>query len=153
MKCAQHVELDVVGTCNTCGRGLCSDCVSIFTPPLCGNCALAHNKEVSKSLWIHLALFAVLFVVGLAAFSDYFPFTSAVLYTLMLAFFPSGWSFLGRYLWPSGGYMYATARWTNLVLHAAVAAVVGIIVGPIFLFKAWKELKVIRETKQAMLRE
>lgn len=150
MKCAQHVEFDAVGTCNSCGRGLCPECVSVFTPPLCGNCALAHNKGVSKSLWVQLALMAVLFVVGLILFVGKLPITSAIMFSLMAAFFPSGWNFLGRYFSPSGGYIYPMARWMNLAFQASAAAAIGIFVGPIFLFKAWKELKVARATERAV---
>lgn len=150
MKCAQHVDLDAVGTCNSCGRGLCPDCVSIFTPPLCGDCALAHNKGVATSMWTQLALMAGLFVVALVILAGKIPLPSAIGYSLMAAFFPSGWSFLGRYFSPSGGYLFPMARWINLAVQAAVALVIGVIVGPIYLFKAWKELKTARETRKAI---
>jgi hypothetical protein len=149
MKCAQHVEFDAVGTCNSCGRGLCNECVAVFTPPLCSGCALAHNKGVSRSLWTQLVLMGVLFVVGLVLFVGKVPLPVAVLFSLMAAFFPPGWNFLGRYFAPSGGYIFPMARWLNLMMQALVAAFVGIIVGPIYLFKAKKELRIIRETQQA----
>ncbi len=148
MKCAGHVALDAVGTCNVCGKGLCSECVSIFTPPLCSNCALAHNRSVATSLWTHLALMAGLFGVALAVLIGKVPVLSAIGYALMVAFFPSGWSFLGRYFSPSGGYLFPMARWINLLFQTAVAALIGIVVGPIYLLKAWKELQVVRETKR-----
>lgn len=150
MKCAGHVELDAVGTCNACGKGLCPDCVSIFTPPLCGDCALAHNKGVATSLWTHLAMMGGLFVVALVFLVGKVPVASAIGYALMAAFFPSGWSFLGRYFSPSGGYLFPMARWINLLFQAAVAALIGVVVGPVFLFKAWKELKTVRETSKSV---
>lgn len=153
MKCADHVELDAVGTCNACGKGLCPGCVSIFTPPLCGDCALAHNKGVSTSLWTHLAMMGGLFVVALGFLVGKIPVPSAIGYGLMAAFFPSGWSFLGRYFSPCGGYLFPTARWINLLVQAAVAALIGVVVGPIFLFKAWKELKTVRETRSLVGRQ
>lgn len=152
MKCAGHVELDAVGTCNACGKGLCPECVSIFTPPLCGNCALAHNKGISTSLWTHLAMMGGLFAVTLGFLVGKVPALSAIGYALMAAFFPSGWSFLGRYFSPSGGYLFPMARWINLLVQAAVAVLIGVVVGPIFLFKAWKELKVVRETQKSLVR-
>lgn len=151
MKCAGHVELDAVGTCNACGKGLCHECVSIFTPPLCGNCALAHNKGVSTSLWTHLAMMGSLFVVALIFLVGKVPVPSAIGYALMAAFFPSGWSFLGRYFSASGGYLFPMARWINLLVHAAIAALIGVVVGPIYLLKAWKELKVVRETQKSLV--
>lgn len=147
MKCAQHVDLDAVGTCNSCGRGLCPECVSVFAPPLCGNCALAHNKGVATSLWTQLALMGGLFVVALVILVGKVPLLTAIGYAVMAGFFPPGWNFLGRYFSPSGGYLFPTARWINLIIQAAVAALLGIVVGPIYLFKAWRELKTVRETQ------
>lgn len=148
MNCADHVDINAVGTCNSCGKGLCPECVSIFTPPSCTGCALAHNKGVAKSFWVQLALMGALFVVALVILIDKVPVLTALWYSLMAAFFPPGWNFLGRYFSPSGGYFFATARWINLVVHVVTALFLGVIVGPIYLFKAWKELRIVRETKQ-----
>lgn len=150
MKCAGHNDLDAVGTCNSCGRGLCTECVSVFTPPLCGHCALAHNRGVAKTFWVQLILMAVMFVVALVVLMDKLPLLSVLGYAVMAAFFVPGWNFLGRYLSPGGGYLFPMARWINLIVHAAVAALIGVVVGPIYLFKAWKELKTVRETKKRM---
>jgi hypothetical protein len=68
----------------------------------------------------------------------------------MAAFFPPGWSFLRRYFAPSGGYIHMSMRWLNLALQAGAAAVIGIVVGPIYLYKAWKELKTVRDTQQSV---
>jgi hypothetical protein len=109
--------------------------VATFTPPLCPVCALAYNQGVATSLRWQLALMGGLFVVAFAILVSWLPFLPAVGYSLMAAFFPSGWKFLGRYLSPSGGYMYATARWTNLILHAALALFLGVVLGPMYLYK------------------
>lgn len=153
MKCAQHFELDAVGTCNDCGKGLCPDCVSIFTPPVCGSCATAHNRGVATSLWTQLLLMGGLFVVAMVVLVGKVPLPTAIGYSLMAAFFPPGWNFLGRYFSPSGGYFFASARWISLIVHAVVAAFLGVVVGPIYLFKAWKELKTVRETQSIVGRQ
>lgn len=150
MKCAQHFELDAVGTCNSCGRGLCPECVSVFTPPVCASCALAHNKGVATSLWTQLALMGGLFIVALLLLVGKVPLLSAIGYALMAAFFPPGWSFLGRYFSPSGGYLFPMARWMHLGFQAATALFIGVIVGPIYLFNAWKELKTVRDTRKSV---
>ena len=146
MKCAQHNGSDAVGACNSCGRGLCSECVGTFTPPLCPTCVLSHNSGVATSLRWQLALMGGLFVVTFALLVSTLPFLSAFGYSLMAAFFPSGWNFLGRYFSPSGGYIFPMARWINLILHAALASLFGVILGPVYLYKAWKEFSVVRET-------
>lgn len=150
MKCAGHIDLDAVGTCNICGKGLCQECAATFTPPLCGGCALSHNKGVAKSFWFQLTLMGSLFVIAIVVLSDKVPLLTAIGYSVMVAFFPSGWGFLGRYFSPSGGYLFPVARWMNLAMHIAAALLVGVIVGPIYLFKAWKELKIVRETQKLL---
>lgn len=148
MKCAQHVDQEAVGTCNSCGRGLCPECVSTFNPPTCGNCALAHNQGIARSFKVQLALMLVLFIATLVVLLGKLPLSTAIGYSLMAGFFPSGWNFLSKYFTPSGNYIFPAARWLNLFVQAAVAAVIGIIVGPIYLFKAWKEFKTIRATQE-----
>lgn len=101
-------------------------------------------------MWTQLALMAGLFVVALVILAGKVPLPSAIGYSLMAAFFPSGWNFLGRYFSPSGGYIFPMARWINLIFQAAVASILGVVIGPIYLFKAWKELKVARETQKSI---
>ncbi len=150
MKCAQHVSLDAVGTCNGCGKGLCPECVSLFTPPLCGDCVTAHNAGVAKSLWLDLALMGVLFVAALVGLAGRVSTSDLILYTLMAAFFPPGWRFLSRYFSASGGYRSPLLRWVNLSAKAGAAAVLGIVIGPIQLYKAWRELKTVRATREML---
>ncbi|MCX9158036.1 hypothetical protein OPU71_18090 [Niveibacterium sp. 24ML] len=150
MKCAQHVELDAVGTCNSCGRGLCSDCAAVFTPPLCGACASAHNKGIAKTLWVQLFLMLGLFITALILLLGKTPWLDAVGFACVAAFFPSGWRFLGRYFAPSGGYFSPLARWMSLAVQAFAAACIGVVVGPIFLFRAWREFRVVRGTKDLL---
>lgn len=33
-----HPELDEVALCTGCNKGLCSDCVSKYTEPICESC-------------------------------------------------------------------------------------------------------------------
>lgn len=148
MKCANHVSLDAVGTCNGCGKGLCPDCASAFSTPLCGECALSHNAGVAKSFWIQLALMGALFVVMFFVLLDKLPLRIVLLYSVMAGFFPSGWRFLSRFFSPSSGYLSPLARWFSLLFHVAGSMTLGMIVGPLYLIKAWKELKAIKRTKQ-----
>lgn len=148
MKCAQHQDQDAVGACNTCSRGLCSECVSAFSPPTCPDCVLVNNRRVAGALKVQLAMMAGLFVVSLFILAGKVPLGAAILYSLMAGFFPAGWTFLGRYFSPSGGYLGPMARWMNLAVQAAVAALFGLILGPLAIYKAWKELSTVHETKE-----
>lgn len=51
MKCCRHTNIDAVGTCRACGRGLCPECADAFQPPHCASCgqeALAKHKEEER---------------------------------------------------------------------------------------------------------
>lgn len=110
---------------------------------------MAHNKKVVTSLWIQLALMGGLFVVVLAMLAGKTPLLTAIGYSLMAAFFLPGWNFLGRYFAPSGGYQFPMARWLNLFVHAVIAATIGVVVGPIYLIKSWKELQGVRNLQSS----
>ena len=150
MKCADHAYQDAVAQCGDCLKGLCSDCASVFTPPVCCGCATTHNQSVARSLYMALGLMAVLFIGAAIVLLPRAPFGTALLYSLMAGFFPAGWSFLGRYLPPSGSYLSPLARWLNLAAHAGLAASLGFILGPIQLYKAWKEFNTIKSTKEML---
>lgn len=110
---------------------------------------MTHNKGVEKSLWVQLVLMAILFAGALIVLTTtQVPFTTALGIAVIAGFSPSGWSFLAKYFTPTGGYAYPMARWLNFTVQLATSLVIGIFVGPVYLYKAWKELKVIKQTQQ-----
>lgn len=40
MKCYNHPDRDAVGTCVDCGKGLCQECMDLWTIPVCTDCNL-----------------------------------------------------------------------------------------------------------------
>jgi len=148
MQCTQHVDQGAVGTCNSCGRGLCPECISVFQPPLCPTCALAHNQGVERQLKRQLAWMGALFVIALILLMGHMTAPSAIGGALMVAFFPAGWRFLGKFFSPDGNYLHPLARWMNLGFQAGLALMLGVVLGPIQLFKAWKEMQIVRATQR-----
>lgn len=47
MKCYYHVDREAVGTCQTCGKSLCKECASVYSPLTCEDC---HRQMVAKSV-------------------------------------------------------------------------------------------------------
>ncbi len=80
MKCYNHTDVDTVSTCQSCGVGLCKECVdsTVYTKEekaLCYNCNVVVAKEnvvMRKKIMnvetFKLVLFSILFFVGLAGF-------------------------------------------------------------------------------------
>ncbi len=54
MKCFYHEDRDAVGTCQSCGKSLCKECASKYTPVTCGDCHVAmvakarNDREAAK---------------------------------------------------------------------------------------------------------
>jgi hypothetical protein len=47
-------------------------------------------------------------------------------------------------------YLLPMTRCINLVVQVAVATLLGVVAGPIFLVNVWKELKGVRETRKSV---
>lgn len=45
MKCYNHEDRDAVATCQRCGKALCKECASKYTPCLCDGCYSAIQRE------------------------------------------------------------------------------------------------------------
>lgn len=45
MKCFNHEEREAVATCQRCGKALCKECASKYTPCLCDGCYNAIQRE------------------------------------------------------------------------------------------------------------
>lgn len=120
----------------------------MFDPPACTQCTLKHNSSVAAHLKRQLAVMAALFVITLIFLLDRTSLGPAITGALVVAFFPAGWNFLGRYFSPGGSYRYPLARWMNLAVQAGLALMLGVVLGPIQLFQAWKQLQIVRDTKR-----
>lgn len=50
MKCFNHEDREVVATCQRCGKGLCKECASKYSPCLCEEChtAIMEDKATRK---------------------------------------------------------------------------------------------------------
>jgi len=143
MKCAQHYEADAVGTCVTCGKGLCPTCADMFSKPYCERCvvqvnrsAVQHNEGLIRKAKRSLLVPAVLLPVALWTLSslgtarNLNSFINTLIMSAAVATTPAGWSFLSRYFEPSGGYFHIFARWLNAGFHLALSVVLGMVVGP-----------------------
>lgn len=150
MRCLNHPEHDAVAQCNGCLTALCKGCAEVFTPPSCANCASSHNKSVARSFYKTLGLMGLLFISSLIMALQSMPLEGALVVSIGAGFFPAGWSFLSRYFSPSGDYMFPMMRWFNLSAHFAFSALLGFILGPIYLYKSWRELSTIRTTKRVL---
>ena len=68
MKCSYHPEIDAIGVCITCGKGLCTECRVALTGKMhCQSCAdqafslaIASDTEVSASYYLLPVFFGLI---------------------------------------------------------------------------------------------
>lgn len=100
MKCYYHEERDSVGRCTECGKELCKECVDIYNPPLCTDCAAQISKEHKYDL-IKRILTSILCVIGgfflYAIFgAELMPSVPLPVMLLLFAGLPYGWDLLDK---------------------------------------------------------
>lgn len=70
MKCYRHPDRDAVGTCEDCGRGLCQECISYYSMPICTECNLKRFHLEKQGIYKEFLLTAVFAILGIVlAFS------------------------------------------------------------------------------------
>ena len=62
MNCFYHKEKVATCVCNGCGKGLCSECANVVSPPLCGPC-IAECASISKKEMVKSVVFGVIAAV------------------------------------------------------------------------------------------
>ena len=97
MKCYHHPDRDAVAACMECGRGLCKECASYYTKPLCSECAVSKALHIKGNLEKACLLFAVLALLSLvviaAAYAPEIPPARVLMSALFLACMPFGGCF------------------------------------------------------------
>ena len=114
MKCYYHSNRDAVGTCQTCGKALCKECASVYTPVTCGDCHVmivtkARNErekakqdalintsgEMKKAVIIGVVAGLAISIL-LSMNSGNFDFVMAAFYFFVGFGLPFGWSLISH---------------------------------------------------------
>ncbi|MBE5942429.1 MAG: hypothetical protein E7264_07830 [Lachnospiraceae bacterium] len=101
MKCFYHADKEGVGQCNQCGKVLCKECMNIYRPPLCTECAQEHNNANRRRLVLDVILGTLMMIFGgymyFTQFAingfDFFEFIGMV---IIWGGIPYGWSALNK---------------------------------------------------------
>ncbi len=149
MECINHPGTAAAGSCQSCGKALCSSCANRFAPPHCEPCLLAHNASVAQRLYIDLAVTVFIFlgVAALVAYHAEVNKSGGIVLGLMLAGAYWGWQFLNRIPTPiiltsgAGFLIYAGIK-------LMLAIITGFVIGPWEIFKRIKEINAIKTLKK-----
>ena len=134
MKCYHHPDRDAVAACMECGRGLCKECASYYTKPLCSECAVSKALHIKGNLEKACLLFAVLALLSLvviaAAYAPGIPPARVLMSALFLACMPFGWYKLTEFT-PRVFLILPVIGW---IFYFIVKAAVSACIGPLALF-------------------
>ena len=101
MKCFYHNDMDATCQCNDCGKYLCTQCGSIYNPPLCHDCAAGRNIE-QKQEAIKTIILGIVFFVGAFIFCNLIskdnpmPLDVHIEFAIVFACVPWGWRALNK---------------------------------------------------------
>ena len=63
MECINHAGQMASGTCQSCGKALCTKCANRFSPPLCEGCLLKNNNNVTTKLISDVAITVIVCII------------------------------------------------------------------------------------------
>ena len=96
MKCYFHPEEEAVATCQHCGKSLCKECASKYTPCLCDQCysilrkrEAAEMRAARKPFLITLGIAAALFIIVHPLARE----KGAEILAYLAFFIPFGWKY------------------------------------------------------------
>lgn len=136
MECINHPSVVAAGTCQLCGKALCSDCLNRFTSPLCEPCLLQHNAGIGRKLLVDIGITVVIFaaVLGLLLYRNPTYIQAAFFYGVTAACTYWGWLFLSQRPIPLVFTSFAGLGLFYCVKFV-ISMFIGIIVTPIQLFR------------------
>jgi len=142
MNCYNHPTQIAVAQCSDCGKGLCSQCATAYSIPICNTCNKSRISN-EKVRIIKELIFTVIFGVGLAyLFGEVIFFKGAsfssktiigyyIIYTYLFAGIVSGWKTLTS-ITPRMFLFLPLLGWViYFVIKLSLSAVIGIVMLPI----------------------
>jgi hypothetical protein len=141
--CRQHHGAVAVGTCDTCGAGLCGRCFDRFDPPSCPSCLLAWASERRwelrrPAIWVlavaGVVACLVLASLGRVARSGPPVFALEALSGCVVACYPSGWRVM----------RHRVDTYGETLAGLLIAAAVGPVVAPFRMARIAWDLRQVR---------
>lgn len=137
MNCFYHKDRVATATCRKCGRELCSECASLFSPTMCADCAGQIAAENKAAMTKNIAISILLMIAGIVIIQNPMGF--------LLAGIPSGWRFLNR-ITPSMFLWMPLVGWIiYFFIKLTLSYFIGLFVLPVTLIR---NIKAITDAKK-----
>ena len=157
MNCYGHPIQPAVAQCPDCGKGLCAECASAYSMPICSQCNSkrinAEKGEIIKELVLTFGLgilFGVLFV-NFANGERYLQVSAAIVLYVIFSYIFSGiipgWKTLTR-ITPSVFLFLPIIGWVlYFIIKFALSLCLGLVMLPIRTFRNISRLKALQKIK------
>ena len=153
MSCYHHPERESVAQCSQCGKALCRECASLYTPPFCAACAysgVSKLKQEIQKLAIMGAFMAFIYVLAIFTTADgevYRP-----LYTIVCGIIfgcvPFGWSALNSVI-PRTILVLPVAGWLiYFFLKLTISIFIGWLALPYKILQAKRVIEAVNQNEQ-----
>ena len=147
MFCFNHNETGAVQQCEGCGKGLCRECVTLFSLPICSECnhSLA-CEELGKRIST-IVFSAILFIIPFFVADG---FSSKLIFGYIFGSLPWGYQFMGSFY--DAAYSKVKVIFTkkeDAGNHILKQVLIGLLLGPFVApFAIIKTILRIRQLKQ-----
>lgn len=130
MNCFYHPGREAVAQCADCSKGLCSECATRFTIPICPECNAARRRRELREYIVPLLLCALLFVIG---YNAEFMGPDRLFGAYMLMSVYGGWKFINRFCPFIFVWFSVEAIFWYFLIKVALSMLIGFFVTPVYL--------------------
>lgn len=147
MECINHQGVQAAGTCSSCSKGLCSQCVSRFEPPLCEPCLVKRNNAVERRCYTELGITAAIFIVAIVwyLFSNNTKIDAFIFFAIVITC--AYWG-RGAFNAPSNIAVDMKTHGFFSLIRLVVAIVFGLFIAPFAIYKRIREIQKIRQLRE-----
>ncbi len=140
MNCFNHTDVVSVATCQNCQKGLCKECSSLYSIPICRECNTKRKKVEKREIYMDFLLSLVVGFIFYSCFSHKITggVTEKIFFFYISLTVVSGWKFLTS-ITPS---MFLTFKWIIIYyfMKILLSPFIGLFVFPIRFFRQIRRL-------------
>ena len=150
MNCFYHPDKVAVAQCSECNKGLCHECATKYTRPICESCAKSVNKEITSYYMKPLIVAIVSPIIAyLICSSQSLPLTETMAWCFAPTALYVGWRFIGfleQYL--QGIIVFGCLFYIYYIAKFLFSIYVGGMVLPFYLpYCVYKIIKIKKQMK------
>ena len=153
MKCFNHEDREAVATCQSCGKGLCKECASKYTPCLCDECfaqiqqQAAEQAQASENDWRQTCVYGLIMFLAILwlfhAGGNSMGKDELIIAFCLFFFLPFGWRLLTYF---QGNMAFVVLNTGVMFVWLCIKIVLSFVVAiPAFIYQLVKTISAQRK--------